>query len=274
MANQYDKILKENIEQTFLPLLEKYLGIKILETKDLPEKLQTTLEREPDFIKVIRPDKGEEFILQMEFQTNDERKMVLRMAEYKAILMRKFEMAVKQYVIYLGTKQQKMRTKLREDEIIKGFELVNIHELGAEKILKSDIPEEIILAILGEYPRTKAGEIIKKIIERLRDLCNEEIKLQKYIQQLTVLSRLRNLELETKKQVEDMPITYDITKDGLFLEGVKAGEKRGEKLGADRALKSVITEMLQDPTMTVEKIARFTKVSPEYVRKIREQFGI
>ena len=102
MAKQYDKIIKENIEQIFLPLAEKYLGIKIIKSEQLPEKIHITEEREPDFTKIVVTDTGETFILHMEFQTTDDKEMVYRIAEYKAMKMRKFKMAVKSFVIYLG----------------------------------------------------------------------------------------------------------------------------------------------------------------------------
>jgi hypothetical protein len=267
MAKQYDKILKENIEQVFLPLSEKYLGIKILEVRDLPEKLQITLEREPDFIKIVRTDKQETFILHMEFQTHDESGMVYRMAEYNAIMMRKFGMPVRQFVIYLGVKRPKMRTELAEDEIIKGFGLVNIHELDTEHILDSDVPEEIMLAILGDYHRTKADMVIRKIIGRLRELCSDEIRLQKYIQQLIMLSRLRNLEVETKKEVEHMPITYDIKKDGLFLEGMKIGEKLGEKQGEKRGV-LLVAERLLKKGMPIQEVSEICSVPKEELEEI------
>ena len=120
-----------------------------------------------------------------------------------------------------------MRTELSREEAITGFELLNVHELDPEKILGSQIPEEVILAILGEYEREKAEGLIRRIIERLKELCGNEARFNKYIKQLTVLSRLRNLEVETKKTVEQMPITYDISKDGLFLEGKREGIKEG-----------------------------------------------
>ena len=42
----FDKVIKENVEALFLALSEKLLGIKISNPVDLPEKLQTTIERE------------------------------------------------------------------------------------------------------------------------------------------------------------------------------------------------------------------------------------
>ncbi len=82
MGNDYDKILKENIAALLLPLTEKYLGIRIKDSRELKDKLQATIEKEPDFIRVVRTDKDEEFILHLEFQTQDEEGMIYRMQEY------------------------------------------------------------------------------------------------------------------------------------------------------------------------------------------------
>ncbi len=86
MAHDYDKILKENIASLLLPLTEKYLGIKIKDSRELKDKLQTTIEKEPDFIRIVKTDTEEEFILHIEFQTQDEEGMIYRMQEYFGLL--------------------------------------------------------------------------------------------------------------------------------------------------------------------------------------------
>ena len=117
---EYDKIIKENIEALIVALSEKLLGFDISEAHDLPEKLQSTIEREPDFLKIVTLDSNKSIILHLEFQVKDEPKMVYRMAEYKAILQRKYEMPVKQFVIYLGTSTPRMATALSAEEQIAG----------------------------------------------------------------------------------------------------------------------------------------------------------
>ncbi len=72
MGNDYDKILKENIAGLLLPLTEKYLGISIKDSRELKDKLQTTIEKEPDFIRIAQTDADEEFILHLGFQTHHE----------------------------------------------------------------------------------------------------------------------------------------------------------------------------------------------------------
>ncbi|MDX2302735.1 MAG: hypothetical protein NW226_08035 [Microscillaceae bacterium] len=58
----YDKILKENIGQFFLALSEKYFGIAIAHTEEIKDKLQTTLEKEADFLRIIYTPAGEKLI--------------------------------------------------------------------------------------------------------------------------------------------------------------------------------------------------------------------
>ncbi len=280
MTSEYDKIIKENIEEVFLPLAEKYLGISIASFRKLPGKIQSTIEREPDFIRIVRTKEDDEFILQIEFQTNDQKDMIYRMVEYHALLLRKYKYPVKQFVVYLGQATPKMRTSLKEEEVMKGFGLINLHALDHEQLLHSQIPEEIILAILGKFD-IEVEKVIENIIRRLKEVSRDEFALQKYVRQLGILSRLRNLEEIVTQKTKAMPITYDITKDYLYNEGIKEGEKRGEKKGEKRGEKKgieegkkvMILEMLKDESISIEKIATFAQVSVDYVRKLKQSLN-
>ncbi len=258
MANDYDRILKENIASLLLPLTEKYLGISIKDSRELKDKLQTTIEKEPDFIRIVRTD-AEEFILHIEFQTQDEEGMVYRMQEYYGLLRRKHGLPVKQFVIYLGKKASRMQTKLASEEIFTGFDLKSLRDYPYESLLDSHIPEEIILAVLSNLGKQKPGEVIREILRKLQEIGIEEISLRKYIRQLSVLARLRNLTKETHKQIQDMGLTYNITEDYLYKEGQKTKEKE------------LIVEMLKDGTLSVEKIAALAKVPVERVKKLAKE---
>ena len=82
----FDKVIKENVEMIFLPLVEKLLGIDISRSEELEDKIQWIIEREPDFLKKVIDKTGNELILQLELQTHDEPKMAYQMPEYKAFL--------------------------------------------------------------------------------------------------------------------------------------------------------------------------------------------
>ncbi len=128
MANDYDKILKENIATVFLPLAAKYLGIRIVRSEELKDKLQTTIEKETDFIRIVETDGGEKFILHLEFQSVDEEGMVYRMQEYYGLLRRKYRLPVRQFVIYLGQKASVMQTQLGPEEVFTGFTLRSLRD--------------------------------------------------------------------------------------------------------------------------------------------------
>ena len=70
---------------------------------EVKDKIQTTIEREPDFLKRIIDQDGKESpegilqrspwdlwcILQLEFQTTNDPKMIYRMVEYRGILLQR-----------------------------------------------------------------------------------------------------------------------------------------------------------------------------------------
>ncbi len=259
MANDYDKILKENIAALLLPLTEKYLNIKIKDSRELKDKLQTTIEKEPDFIRIVKSDTEEEFILHIEFQSQDEEGMIYRMQEYYGLLRRKHQLPIKQFVIYLGKQASKMPTRLTPDEVFTGFTLKSLRDYSYENLLNSQIPEEIILAILSDFNKQKSTEVIRRILEKLKEIGAEEITLRKFIRQLAVLARLRNLTKETQKQIQDMGLTYNITEDYLFQEGQKSREK------------AMIIKMLKDKTLSVEKIAEIAEVTVDYVKQVEKE---
>ena len=222
--------------------------------------LQTTLEKEADFLRKVITPQGEELIIHLEFQTSDEKNMVYRMQEYYAILQKKYQLPVIQFVIYVGEKPPQMRTTLNKEEIFSGFELMNLKETGYEKLLDSSIPEEVLLAILGDFADQNAGEVLQQIIVKLAKLIPHPIALNKYLRQLLIFARLRNLTEETEKQLNTMAFTYDIEKDALF--------KRGEAKGKTENARQVVIKLLKMGKLTFDEIAQVTGFSREQVEDI------
>ena len=240
----FDKILKEN-EAAFLPLVEKMLGISIKETVEIKDILQITIKREPDFLKIIIDENGKNWILHLEFQTTNDPEMIYRMAEYRAILQRKYQIPVRQIVIYLGSEKLRMRTQLSEEEQITGFELQDIRNFPTRVTLDSKIPEGIILSILTDYEKADAEKVIEEIIYKLQKASKSESELKKSIQQLIVLSRLRNLHEEIEQKVNDMSITYDIKTDSFYNRGIEEGLREGLQKGIRKGREEGIQKGIQ-----------------------------
>jgi predicted transposase YdaD len=285
LSGDYDKILRENIATVFLPLAEKYLGIRIVRSEELKDKLQTTIEKETDFIRIVETETGDKFILHLEFQSVDEEGMIYRMQEYYGLLRRKYQLPVKQFVIYLGQKASKMQSRLAPEEVFTGFTLQSLRDYDYQSLLASDVPEEIILTILSDFGEKRPDEVLKDILGKLKSISREEITLRKYIRQLSVLARLRNLTKETQKQVTDMGLLYDITKDYLYQEGltkgreegiergIEKGIEKGIEQGSERARREMIIEMLRDGALTHHKIAALAKVPVAYVTQVAHELS-
>ena len=86
-----------------------------------------------------------------------------------------------------------------------------------------------------------------------------------------------------------MPITYDITKGGLYLKGIREGKREGKKEGKKeekeknkqrtkeqiRATRlatqqAIIIRMLEADNLTIQQIAEFTGVSVDFVQSVQQ----
>ena len=266
MSNEYDKIIRENIEEVILPLADKILGISPVSMEEIPDDLQTTIERKPDFLKKVITESGEEFILQIEFQANDNTEMVYRMLEYRSIITRKYRLTVRQFVLYMGEGKSEMVSLIDEQNLQFNYVLKNISDYHYQALLTSDIPEEIVLAILSDFQGQHPEEVIRRILEKIIAIVPNTLKLQRYLRQLGVLSKLRNLQNDTFKLIQDMPIEFDIETDYLF----QKGEIKGEIKGKQKGKQEIVTNMLSSGQLTAEQIANFTGVDLQEVIRIRD----
>jgi hypothetical protein len=131
-GNAYDKIFRENVERIFRPLVEKRLGVTIAKATPLKEKMQTTVELEMDFFYEILTDTGERFILHLEFESGINYNMVYRVGEYHGMALRRYKLEIRHIVVYLGEDPPPMRTELKPEEIYRGFDLLNVHDLALD----------------------------------------------------------------------------------------------------------------------------------------------
>jgi hypothetical protein len=281
MAQDYDKILKENMEALILPLADKLLGLSLGSTEELPDDLQTTLERKPDLLKrVTEPpaaagvpatgspsvgvpttaNKGNgSYILHIEFQTKDEPTMANRMLLYYAMLWEKYQEPVKQFVVFIGQRKPRMATALSHDPLQYHFSLIDIRELNYHNLLSSATqPEEAVLAILSGFKKSEVDTVIPEILTKLRQLSGvggipDERKLRRYVRQIEILANLRNLQPQVIRYTEAMALTYDIKSDVRYQQGRE----------------EVITALLKSGLLTDEQIARTTSTSLDQIQQIK-----
>ena len=268
--NDIDRIIKENFIPHLLEVFKVFLGIDDCEPDKeirLPGgKIQGTVERDPDYVEVMKRPNGERFILHIEFQTTNEHDMVFRVQDYHALLQRKVKLPILHHVLYLGAGKSTMQSKLDATMVYEGFELSNVSDYDAKTLVESSVPEEVLMAVLGNFGKEKPVEVIRKVLERLQGLSHNRTRLKKYLYQLTILSRLRNLEKEIVKQTEHMGIAIDIEKDYLYKQGI---EKGIEKEKENARMKELLTaKKLKQSGVAIDIIAKSFGLTIEEVKKL------
>ncbi|MEM0952456.1 MAG: hypothetical protein AAGI66_10010 [Cyanobacteria bacterium P01_H01_bin.74] len=129
--------------------------------------------------------------------------------------------------------------------------------------MASDIPEIIILAILGSCGTADPFEVVTKIVKRLKTVCKTETELQKYIVQLQTISKLRNLDKLFIERKEDMAIDTGISMMDVawYREAFTSGEKRG----VEKTLKEAEKARLEAQVNTAKKLLQLGKLSDEEI---------
>lgn len=262
-GNQYDKIVKENIESIIPALMNSVLGFKVKESVVIKEKLQQTKEKEADALRIITDPNGLKFILHLEFQVDDYHKMIYRMIDYWGLLKSKYNLPVYQYVIFIGEGESKMVNLIEENGNRFNFTKINITQYDYHRFLNSDNPEEVILAILSNFGGETPEKAINQIILRLEETITDQRTFQKYLRQLRVLSKLRKLDLKLDDMIQNMAKYIDAENDYLYI--------RGQKEARESEQTKFVKNLLAKVNLTIEQIADIAGVSVEFVNNIKQK---
>ena len=221
-GNIYDKVLKENAEA----LVKAFAGVAIVSMEPIKDKIQTTIEREFDFAYRTKFASGQEEIIHLEFQSSSELYMHERMLLYHALLRYKYHLQVQQLVIYLGAPAHGMTLEISGINIHFKLQVLSLNELDPETLIRSQVPEVIVLGILARHKEEQKEALLRSVIKKLGQVCHDELKLRKYLKQLQVLSRLRKFDPTLIQNYIDMPI-IDISADSYYQLGMEKGVEKG-----------------------------------------------
>jgi len=289
-ASQYDKIIKENLEVTLPVIIRDVLGLDILISEELPDDVQHTKERKPDALKKVTDTSGNTYILQVEFQIEDEKEMVYRMAEYNIMLMRKYQLPIKQYVIFLKNTNTLMPTFFDTKNHKFNFKLIRIAEANYKLFLRSNNPEVKMLGILANFGKDDSYEVVKSIIDGMKSITNGDFAESRYFKQLRIFIQLRsNIEQQFEKAMETVTKFFKEENDYLFRKGENKGVAKGEVIGIvkgeiigvikgeiigvvkgeEKKSFEVVENLIVKHKFTDEQAAELAKVDIVFVEKVR-----
>ncbi len=285
-SNKFDKIIKENINKSALPIINHLFALNIDDNQlsEVSSLNQTTFERETDVLKKVTFNNNDkkDFLIQIEFQTKNEVDMNMRMLEYFGILYRKYKLPIKQYVIYIGKDKMNMSNTIIEEDLNFKFEIIDIRSINYQEFIKSDIPEFVILGVLAQFGKDSPETASKNILERIDTITNTDerykntLEKEKYLQQIDIISQLRdNLQHTIIKTINNMAFTLNIKKDLRYKEGKLEGKVEGKlegkvegKLEGKVEEKNNIILKGYAKGMNITDLADICEVSIDYVKKI------
>ncbi len=246
-VNQYDIALKSLLQRQLQNgFLSRLTGHRI--TEWLGTELPEVRTRHVDLLG--KTASGQ--LIHIEFQSRNDPRMALRMAEYALAIHRRYRAIPVQTVIYVGERPLRMPTTLTGSDWAYTCRIVDIRDIPTEDLLASPHLEDAILAVLTRLSDSR--DTIRRILKRIGTATPN--KRSAAIDELMLLAGLRQLKMIMKKELEQMSILIDINRHTIFgpvhREGVKEGLEKGARLFAVDLL-----------------TRRFGKLSPAQAKQIR-----
>ncbi|HVU55626.1 MAG TPA: hypothetical protein VHD83_11250, partial [Puia sp.] len=272
-VHQYDKIFKENIEEALPGLIKNLFGIHAIHTEELPDDIQHTRERIPDVLKRLTVPSGKKFILHIEFQTQNEPEMAFRMAEYFIMLLRKYQLPVRQYVIYVGRNRPLMTDHISTEQMSYKYHLITLSSIDYHLFLQRPRPEEKMLAILANFGNDDPASAIKGIVKQVIDASSGDFAAQRHINQLRILAQLPKFDQEILTMLDNLESVFSDEQDILYRIGEMKGERKGEAKATKKAQEKFVKRLLRKTDFTIAEIAGLVEVSQYFVRKIKKSMA-
>jgi predicted transposase YdaD len=224
---RFDPILKEIFSKAAGKLISIATGEKI------KGKLEDTT-TEIELVKSLQPDmllKSKKKIFHIEIQAQQDKNLPKRMLIYSIGIEEKFGQKPVQIVLFVGKGNPPPSTFMDEFTIHK-FIVLDMKKIDPDEFLRSEKPEEVIIGILaGKF--NEKPKIIEKVKERIVEIVKNEERMIKYIDSISFLAGLFDIEIKVKP----MPIQVDIRKTFLYRWGKEEGIKQGEQRGLAKGLK-------------------------------------
>ncbi len=137
------------------------------------------------------------------------------------------------------------------------FPLIVFSRLDYELFLKSNKPEEVVLAILADIKHDDPEIVVQRIISRIDETSQSDFSLKRYFQQLRVLAQLRSLESQIDTTMDSIAEYFSEERDVLYIRGFR------------KAKEQFVKRMIQKMNLTVEQIAEIAEVPTDFVLTVK-----
>lgn len=148
-----------------------------------------------------------------------------------------------------------MLTAIDEPRLKYNYQLISLSEVDYKILLKSEKPEEKMLAILANFEHDGEDLALRNIVKGVQAGAKGDFAESRYFEQLRILAQLRKLNIKFEEAMESITKFFKEENDPFF--------QRGELKKAT----AIAIEMKKEG-IPVEQIAKFTKLSIEEIKKL------
>lgn len=277
-----------------MPILDPLYGWNWKTAEPISDKHFVDFNYETDFLFLLdKDDPVTKSVLHIEFQTNKSRSLSRRMLTYFAVLHQKHQCPVLQLVIFLK-KRKKTASHFRlyiPGQVDFSYRALFLHELSFQRLIELGIPEAFVVAILSDFGDLSPEEAMAQILSNIQAKSDNNSYWQ-HVQNLVVLSDLRNLSSILHQQLDTMPNIYKtLLRKGKTgenpiihnlleesrMEGIVEGEAKGrvegEEKGRMEVMRNSIRAMLSTQKFSVEEIADLLNAPLELVWSVQRELS-
>ncbi len=151
--------------------------------------------------------------------------MPKRIFQYYYAISEKYKKEPTQIVLFVG-KGNPPPSEYKTPKLTLKYKVLDMKKIDPGVFIKSRKPGEVIVGILAGKFKDKP-KIIRKVKKRIVEILKNEEKIIKYIDSISFLAGLFDIEIKVKP----MPIQVDIRKTFLYKWEEREGEKRGLEKG-------------------------------------------
>ena len=260
MIDNICKFLAESFSTDFASWI---LGEAIALTKIEPSELS---------VEPIRADsviflKSTEIILHIEFQTEPNKNIPFRMADYRLRLYRKFpERQIHQVVIYLSPSQSSLvhETTFNVGKLNHEFNVIRLWEQ----------PTAIFQQYQGLFPfavLTKTedpAETLRQVARQIEDIKDKQVQSNVAASTAIISGIALNKEI-IQRLLKSEIMKESVIYQEILLEGIAEGLAKGKAEGETKASNKIALNMLSS-NISVELVAQFTGLTLKQVQKLQK----
>ncbi|MCU0355105.1 MAG: hypothetical protein MUD08_15410 [Cytophagales bacterium] len=252
MNKKYDQIFRENLQEIFPQVLAAFNNVEYRQVKPLPTTLVKTLQREPDFLFEVQTASGKQ-LLHVDVQTKHDAAMHRRMLLYAALLFDKYQLPVKQIVLYIGGGRQTMTDAIVMADFAYHYQLIDFRQIPYKSLLSSTNPAKVLFAILGDFGGDSDEKATTAILTRLKQTVKDDTNAFVHLQ---VLADLRNLGTLVTQIAKTMALDIKATETSLFKQGKAEGKlEMARKLLKEGVKPETISKASGLPLSEIKKLS-------------------